>query len=157
LPPAPHQLCFPKVLSVGCSGVRRWAGHCLAVGVTAGRCMREGGQDPFCGSAGIIYDGALGFCMRIRRGQPIECATVESKLFSFLDSPPRTNRQLQPSHACTGIQSLCVLFTDKPTCCRTNWSGDEIAIARAGHSLRLTAGCTGVQHRLYLSPTLHKL
>jgi len=36
----------------------------------------------------------------------------------------------------TRTQTVCVRFTDKPTRCRANWSGDEIAIARGGHTLR---------------------
>ena len=52
----------------------RWHGF-----VAAGRCAREGGQDPFCGSASVMYVGGVGSCM-------IECAAVVSKLFSPLDS-----------------------------------------------------------------------
>jgi len=65
--------------------------------VAAGCCAR-GWPRPVCGSAGIIYDGVLGSCMRIRRGRPIECAAVESKMFSQ-PLPPPTSRQLQPSRA----------------------------------------------------------
>jgi len=43
------------------------------------RFARKGGQDPFCGSASVIYVGVLGSYMRIRRGRPVECAAVESK------------------------------------------------------------------------------
>ena len=54
--------------------------------VAARRCAREGGQEPFCGSANAIYVGVLGSCMRIRRGRPIECAAVVPELFSILES-----------------------------------------------------------------------
>ena len=83
LPRAPHQLCFPKVPSVGCPGVRRWAGRCPVVAVSSRWVVvREGSQDPFYGSAGVTYVGVLGSCMCIRCGRPIECAAV-SKLFSL--------------------------------------------------------------------------
>ena len=83
---------------------------------------REGGQGPFYGSAGVLDVGVLGL---IRRGRPIECAAVES--FSILDSI------LQPSRARTGMRAhehgwRAYRSRNKPTCCRANWSGNEIAI-----------------------------
>ena len=94
-------------------------GHCFVV---VGRCACEGGQEPFCGSAGVICVGVLGSCMHIRRSRPIECAAVVSKLLSLLDSTAgdhadQCNGQLQASRACTGIRhtnkTACVLFTEQ--------------------------------------------
>jgi len=79
--------------------------------------VREGSQDPFCGSTGVMYVGVLGSCIRIRFGRPIMCAAVVSKLFPLgpqrrrpMDNSSLRVRVLEFS---TRTKTVCVPFTEQ--------------------------------------------
>jgi len=141
-------------------------GHCF---VAVGRCACEGGQEPFCGSAGVMCVGVLGSCMHIRRSRPIECAAVVSKLFSLLDSTAgdHADQWTTPAFACVYRNSA-----HEQDCVCTVHRTSPNAIARIGAATKspspavdipfgLTAGCTSIKHRLYpacfvaTTPALH--
>jgi len=126
---ASRQLFFPRVPTVGCSGVRRWAGRGYRSFVAAARCAR-GLPRPvlrFCRRR------RSGSCVLIRRGRPIECATVESKSFSLLDSSA-AYQWTTPAFARVYWNSThehrrrVYRPRNKLTCCRASWSGDKVAI-----------------------------
>ena len=64
-----------------------------------------------------------GSCVRIRRSQPIECAAVESKLFSLGLRLPSTTPAFAHEH-----RRRVYRPRNKLACCRANWGCDEIAI-----------------------------
>ena len=81
--------------------------------VAAGCCAR-GWPRPVCGTAGIIYDGVLGPCMRIRRGRPIECAAVVLSLRLHRLLPiDNSSLRVRVLEFGTRTQTACVPFTEQ--------------------------------------------